>query len=131
MDHFRFVDVGIAIDNLFNEAYCFFLFEGSLFLNLGSQVSSFTVLSDDEDHAVSVVLRDDLYDVEFISKLPEDIEFLYQFLFFVGIVQVFFGVAFEDERRQIRVNSIDSFVDFGISVGCDQTIGILIIIDTN
>lgn len=91
--------------------------EGPVGLDLACQVASLAELGYDEDHAVAVVLRQDLHHVGPAPQLPEEVQLEHQFLFFEGVAEIGLGVAFEDEGREIGVDGVECFVSPGLLVG--------------
>lgn len=70
MQNSSLMNVPIPVYDLWDVVYGFLFREGSFTFDLGGEVAFLTELGDDEDHAVPVVLRQNLYDVRFVPKFP-------------------------------------------------------------
>jgi len=67
------------------------------------QVASLAILSDDEHHSISVVLRQYLQDVLFLAEFPQKLDFLDELFLFDRVIQNYFRIAFENQRSQVFV----------------------------
>jgi hypothetical protein len=131
MDHLGLVYESKAVNDLLDERHCLLHWEGTFLSDFSREVSSLTILSYDEDHVISIVLGNDLNDVWFASELPKEVELLNKFFFFMGVIEVGFGVPFEDKGREVRVDRVRGFVNFGLFVGGHEIAGVLVVVDAD
>jgi hypothetical protein len=73
MNQLCITDKTISVYYLLYICYCFLFGKGTLFIDLTCQVAALAKLSDDEDHAISIVLRQYLHDVWFASEFPKEV----------------------------------------------------------